>query len=1302
MALNFDAQINLDVGPFLASIERAKGAIKSLNAEITAIANRKVTVQVQVANAKGAANPASGVTGAASNQSLMQQAKTNSNILASESKQRGSLEASREANIRGMARERYALYDVAAAYQQLSQIGFSAINAMTGAAIQYERAFTNVARTTEFNSVKIGEAARAMQYSLTQVAAEIPVAFGKVTEIATIGNQLGIAQGKITSFTKTVAQFSATTGMTVEATAMGFGRIAELLNTVQEVGPGKDAYAMLGSAIAYAGVKAVATEEQIASVTKEIATTAKMAKFTTPEVVGLATALASVGIAPEAARGSIMRTFAGINKAVSDGGAQLQTYASISGMSAEQFSSTWTKNGQVAFDGFVKGLQNMSNSGKNLDTVLRGIGLKNVRDIQTIQKLGDNYNVYAESIANANKAFTEGTFLSAAYGQIQDTVAAKIELLQNNFKNLMASLGEGMTGDFFKGILDSLNAFIKSLNEAARNPFVRDWVMPLTISLLAVVSAFAAINGIVALGTATLRAYAVAMLGVNGAVNATTGALNKGAVAAKFFSTALKTTGWLLVIGEAINALSMLSYSLSSVESKAEGLLGGFDGLQDALSADYMAALAKYGSEAGVSAAIAAGEIYGMTKTVETNSEATQNAAQMAQGFGIIAGSELPNNLGNTTTALQKQNIVLGQNYDLWLQQRMMQSGTFANMAKDKNTLDYLAKSGYNYADALEAAKKGKIDEYFKKITDAATKLGLKTPAILKADWWNGFDFPINQLKDAFKGATGEAYLLGYGLVDLGTVSGNTNYEISDLADSAEKLKKAVRTVVDYAADLVGIFKRIDDITFNDPVQKFSVAADTIKGGWRSIESSAKEAAKAVKDAEASISGIKADKAILEYQLSVAERYKDTKRAAVLRAQIAKKTQEQTDAEAKRTEAIDASSKSLTSNTAAGAANRANMLDMLGKYQSYIQALAATGVKGTELETKTKALAEDFIKQGESIGFNKDELKTYSDQFTQYAKAVHDTPRDVTVKFDATKSAEFNALQEYLAKEQKLFVKLVRSDDGTLNTVGGAGGSGGTSGSGSTGTGGTGTGFNAGLGGFTPTLTTPPAVTVLPPGLTTFKKVMDDYVRETLSYNKKGFWEQMRDATSHGLIINNASNYIGQKLQEYKSWINTNYPTANAARADMLSRIMPSAQFWDAYKIINPRTKGIDFTKYSLTQAIGAFSTGGFVSGPGGETSDSIPARLSNGEYVVRAAAVKRYGLDFMNSLNQMKVGGTFGSSTTASTGGSGSSVVYLSPEDRSLLRAAIDRPVNLYSDSTKIASTANEGNKLLAQRGLN
>jgi hypothetical protein len=45
-------------------------------------------------------------------------------------------------------------------------------------------------------------------------------------------------------------------------------------------------------------------------------------------------------------------------------------------------------------------------------------------------------------------------------------------------------------------------------------------------------------------------------------------------------------------------------------------------------------------------------------------------------------------------------------------------------------------------------------------------------------------------------------------------------------------------------------------------------------------------------------------------------------------------------------------------------------------------------------------------------------------------------------------------------------------------------------------------------------------------------------------------------------------------------------------------------------------------------------ATGGYIRGPGTGRSDSIPAWLSNGEFVIRAAAVNAVGLDVLHQIN--------------------------------------------------------------------
>lgn len=50
------------------------------------------------------------------------------------------------------------------------------------------------------------------------------------------------------------------------------------------------------------------------------------------------------------------------------------------------------------------------------------------------------------------------------------------------------------------------------------------------------------------------------------------------------------------------------------------------------------------------------------------------------------------------------------------------------------------------------------------------------------------------------------------------------------------------------------------------------------------------------------------------------------------------------------------------------------------------------------------------------------------------------------------------------------------------------------------------------------------------------------------------------------------------------------------------------------------------------------YASGGYIRGPGTGTSDSIPAYLSNGEFVIRAAAVRKYGAQLFAALNGMRL----------------------------------------------------------------
>lgn len=73
-----------------------------------------------------------------------------------------------------------------------------------------------------------------------------------------------------------------------------------------------------------------------------------------------------------------------------------------------------------------------------------------------------------------------------------------------------------------------------------------------------------------------------------------------------------------------------------------------------------------------------------------------------------------------------------------------------------------------------------------------------------------------------------------------------------------------------------------------------------------------------------------------------------------------------------------------------------------------------------------------------------------------------------------------------------------------------------------------------------------------------------------------------------------------------------------------------------------------------------AGATGGYVSGPGTGTSDSINAWLSNGEYIMNAASVARIGVATLNAMNRYAAGGPVKTAPAGGWHGGGDINVYV------------------------------------------
>lgn len=407
-----------------------------------------------------------------------------------------------EAN-RGIITQRYALYDVGRTWGIVAAATIGAGTAAAKVAIDYESAFAQVARTTGVTGDKL----RDLRTELVDLTTELPTTFADISQIGSLAGQLEVPKAAITDFTRTVAQFGATTDVTVDASATALARLAAVTDAYAN--DGTQAYGRLGSAILKTGTESLATESQIVSVAGEISTIASIAGFSADQVIGLSSALASVQVPAERARGSMQRTFSEIASAVDEGGPELAKFAQLSGMSAEQFAAAWRDKPQEAFRAFLGGLGQVISSGTDAKNFLRDFGITAVRDTDTLARLANNLGIVDQAFADAAEGYKNGTELADQYGIIADTTAARLQRLANSVKAIIDAAGQGTNTGPLTSLLTLLQSTADLLLDISRSPAGQIF-MTLAVGVGIAVAALTTYRSVQALTLASLLAMKTA------------------------------------------------------------------------------------------------------------------------------------------------------------------------------------------------------------------------------------------------------------------------------------------------------------------------------------------------------------------------------------------------------------------------------------------------------------------------------------------------------------------------------------------------------------------------------------------------------------------------------------------------------------------------------------------------------------------------------------------------------------------------------------------------------------------------
>ncbi|MDI3548125.1 MAG: hypothetical protein PWR10_1777 [Halanaerobiales bacterium] len=314
------------------------------------------------------------------------------------------------------------------------------------ASIDFESAFAGVRKTVDATE----EEYAILRRQIREMAKEIPASAEEIASVAEAAGQLGIKKEAIIGFTRVMVDLGVATNMTSDQAATDLARLANITQMPQ------DQFDRLGSTVVDLGNKLATTESEIVEMGLRLAGAGHQIGLTEAQILSLAGALSSVGIDAEAGGSAMSRVMIEIANAVATGGDQLELFATVAGMTTDQFSKVFKDDAAGAIITFIEGLDKVSKSGVNVFAVLDELGLSEIRMRDALLRAAGAGDLFRRSLEIGVNAWEENTALAREAQERYKTTEAQLQLLRNTVKDIGYTIG-----DIF---LPTVNAAIQKIS----------------------------------------------------------------------------------------------------------------------------------------------------------------------------------------------------------------------------------------------------------------------------------------------------------------------------------------------------------------------------------------------------------------------------------------------------------------------------------------------------------------------------------------------------------------------------------------------------------------------------------------------------------------------------------------------------------------------------------------------------------------------------------------------------------------------------------------------------------------------
>lgn len=342
----------------------------------------------------------------------------------------------------------------------LVAVGAAAVKA----SIDYESAFAGVKKTVDEQVDANGKVIISyddLSNGIRAMAKEIPASASEIAAVVEVAGQLGIKTKDVLSFSKTMVDLGESTNLSATDAATAIAKIANI------TGMTSDEYRRFGSSVTALGNNFATTESDIVEMDNRLASAGTLAGLTNQEILGLATSMSSVGIEAEAGGTAMTQTLTAIEQAAVSGGEQLDKFASIAGMSSEQFATTWKNKPIEAIQAFIKGLGELDSKGESATLVLDEMGLSGVRQSNMLKSLALASDTMTSAVDTSNKAWSENTALTKEANTRYETTESKLKMLKNEVTDVAIEFG-GPLVDALRDGVQAAKPVIQFLGDMAK------------------------------------------------------------------------------------------------------------------------------------------------------------------------------------------------------------------------------------------------------------------------------------------------------------------------------------------------------------------------------------------------------------------------------------------------------------------------------------------------------------------------------------------------------------------------------------------------------------------------------------------------------------------------------------------------------------------------------------------------------------------------------------------------------------------------------------------------------------------